>query len=52
MTARIGDARSTYHDGILSRVNATAHARGARLGMKAIKFVELLSMDPPPLAIL
>jgi len=39
MRARIGDGRSTYSDGILSRVNATAAARGARPGMTAHEFV-------------
>ena len=31
-SARIGEARSTFEDGIISRVNATAEARGARIG--------------------
>jgi hypothetical protein len=42
-TARIGDGRSTYHAGILSRVNPTAHAHGARIGMQATTFVDLMS---------
>jgi hypothetical protein len=41
-TARIGDGRSTYETGILSHVNATAAARGAKPGMRAAAFVELL----------
>jgi hypothetical protein len=41
-SARIGDARSTYEDGILSRVNATAAARGIRPGMTAREFVAIL----------
>ncbi len=39
-SARIGDGLSTYRDGVLSRVNATAAALGARAGMTAIEFVE------------
>jgi len=40
-SARIGDALSTYEDGALSRVNASAEKRGARPGMTARAFVEL-----------
>jgi hypothetical protein len=38
-SARIGDARSTYEDGILSRVNAGAAAFGLAPGMTAREFV-------------
>ena len=38
-SARIGDARSTYEDGIVSRVNASAAALGLREGMTAREFV-------------
>jgi hypothetical protein len=38
-SARIGDARSTYEDGIVSRVNARAAALGLRQGMTAREFV-------------
>jgi hypothetical protein len=38
-SARIGDARSTYQDGIVSRVNARAAALGLREGMTARDFV-------------
>ena len=38
-SARIGDAHSTYEDGILSRVNARAAAIGLAPGMKAREFV-------------
>jgi hypothetical protein len=38
-SARIGDARSTYEDGIISRVNATAAAMGLREGISARDFV-------------
>lgn len=41
-SARIGDARSTYQDGIISRVNASATARGLREGMSARDGVRLL----------
>ncbi len=42
MRARIGDGRSTYEDGILTRVNATAAALGLRPGMPARDFVDTL----------
>ena len=35
MSARIGDGRSTYEDGIVSRVNETARAAGIEPGMTA-----------------
>jgi hypothetical protein len=38
-SARIGDARSTYEDGIVSRVNARAAALGLRDGISARDFV-------------
>ncbi len=38
-SARIGDARSTYEDGIVSRVNARAAALGLREGTSAREFV-------------
>jgi len=38
-SARIGDARSTYEDGILSRVNRRAMAFGAAPGITAREFV-------------
>ena len=38
-SARIGDARSTYEDGILSRVNSRAAALGLAPGMTAREFV-------------
>jgi hypothetical protein len=41
-SARIGDARSTYEDGILSRVNARAAALGLAPGMPAREAVALL----------
>jgi hypothetical protein len=41
-SARIGDARSTYEDGILSRVNARAAAFGLAAGMPAREAVAIL----------
>ncbi|CAN5392426.1 hypothetical protein BH10PSE17_BH10PSE17_09550 [soil metagenome] len=41
-SARIGDARSSYDTGVLSRVNRTAAAAGARVGMSAKAFAELM----------
>ena len=38
-SARIGDARSTYEDGIVSRVNARAAALGLQAGASARDFV-------------
>ena len=38
-SARIGDARSTYEDGVISRVNACAATLGLREGMSAREFV-------------
>jgi hypothetical protein len=38
-SARIGDARSTYEDGVISRVNARAAALGLREGISAKGFV-------------
>ncbi len=39
-SARIGEGRSTYADGVISRVNQTAAALSGRVGMTAIEFVE------------
>jgi hypothetical protein len=41
-SARIGDARSTYEDGILSRVNSCAAALGAAPGTSAREFVAIV----------
>jgi len=41
-SARIGDARSTYEDGIVSRINARARALGLGQGMSARDFVAAL----------
>jgi hypothetical protein len=42
VSARIGDARSTYEDGIISRVNARAASLGLREGISAREFVAVL----------
>jgi hypothetical protein len=41
-SARIGDARSTYEDGVISRVNGRAAAFGLREGISAREFVAAL----------
>jgi hypothetical protein len=41
-SARIGDARSTYEDGILTRVNQRGAALGIGPGMTAREFVEIV----------
>ncbi len=41
-SARIGDARSTYEDGILSHVNASAAALGLAAGISAREFVAIV----------
>ena len=41
-SARIGEARSVYADGRLSRVNEAARAAGAEVGMTTREFVELM----------
>jgi hypothetical protein len=41
-SARIGDARSTYEDGILSRINSRAAALGAAPGISARAFVTIV----------
>jgi hypothetical protein len=38
-SARIGDGRSTYEDGVISRVNETAAKLGAATGMRTTDFV-------------
>lgn len=41
-TARIGDGRSSFAEGVVSRVNARARALGGRPGMAAAELVDLL----------
>lgn len=47
-SARIGDARSTHEDGILSRVNGRAAALGAAPGITAREFVALVRTAAAP----
>ncbi|AWB33164.1 hypothetical protein [Orrella marina] len=42
LTARMGDGRSTYFDGVISAVNKTAAAKGVRVGQTARQAAELL----------
>ena len=46
-SARIGDARSTYEDGIISHVNETARISGATPGTTCREFVEMISAAKP-----
>ena len=41
-SARIGDALSTYHDGIVSTANEPARVRGVTIGMKAAEAARLM----------
>jgi len=41
-SARIGDALSTYHDGIVSTANEPARAKGVTIGMKAAQAARLM----------
>jgi len=41
-SARIGDGRSTYNDGILSAVNYAAAALGGKVGLPARDFVDMI----------
>ena len=45
-SARIGDGRSTYEDGIISEINACAARAGGRIGMTAREFA-LLARELP-----
>jgi hypothetical protein len=42
MSARIGDGKSIYNDGVLSHVNETAKAAGGAVGMSARQFIDSL----------
>jgi hypothetical protein len=46
-SARIGDARSTYFDGMISHVNMTAQQLGARPGLTTAAFVGLFLRAEP-----
>ena len=41
-SARIGDALSTYHDGVVSTANEPARAKGVTLGMRAAEAAHLM----------
>jgi hypothetical protein len=41
-TARIGDGRSTFEDGVISHLNRTAHELGGEIGMTAREFVRVV----------
>ena len=41
-SARVGDARSCYQDGVLSHVNDMAHSKGGRVGMALHEFIDTL----------
>ncbi len=43
-SARIGNGRSTYEDGILSAVNDVAKFHGLRVGMSALEACEILAL--------
>lgn len=47
-SARIGDGRSTYHDGIVSAANAVARALGAEPGMTARAFTGIVASAGEP----
>jgi hypothetical protein len=51
MSARIGDGRSTFHDGLISTVNALARELGARPGQTTLELVETLTQHRPATAI-
>lgn len=46
MTARIGEARSTLADGVVTRVNAPAAALGVRCGMRCAQAVAVACGQP------
>ncbi|CAB4910102.1 unannotated protein [freshwater metagenome] len=46
-TARMGDGRSTYDDGVISACNEPAHRRGVRVGQSARQAARLLLADDP-----
>ncbi|MEQ1613193.1 MAG: hypothetical protein ABL904_10610 [Hyphomicrobiaceae bacterium] len=45
MSARMGDGRSTYFDGVISACNALAQAKGVRVGQTAIEAADHLLKD-------
>jgi hypothetical protein len=48
-SARIGDGMSTYRDGFISAINATAARHGGRIGQSAVAFCDaMLTAAPRP----
>lgn len=45
LTARMGDGRSTYFDGVVSEANALARAKGVEIGQSAIEAADRLLGD-------
>jgi uncharacterized protein YunC (DUF1805 family) len=45
-SARIGDALSTYHDGVISATNESARRIGVRIGMPATEAADLMLLAP------
>ena len=45
-SARIGDARSTWEDGFISALNATASAHGGAIGQSCREFVAAMARGP------
>jgi hypothetical protein len=41
-SARIGDGRSTFEDGYISTLNATAERHGGRIGQSCREFVAVM----------
>lgn len=46
-SARIGDPRSTYYDGVISYENVLAHQCGVRVGMSCTEAVDVLLQNAP-----
>lgn len=46
-TAALGDAFSSYHDGVIAAANTPARARGVQVGMPAAQAAHLLLGDAP-----
>jgi hypothetical protein len=46
-TARLGDAMSTWNDGVISGANSLAEAAGVRVGMRAMEAARLLVRRQP-----
>jgi hypothetical protein len=46
-SARIGDGMSTYRDGLITALNATAIRHGGRIGQSAVAFCDAMLMAAP-----